>query len=59
MPHNKKAIREVLNGDVAELSAALIWRNSPQGVTHWVDIAFGYKKLSKRSRQYLNKLLNS
>lgn len=59
MYHDKASVREVLNGDVSSLMMAFKWKGSPQGGQHWIDIIANRKKLSKRSRQYLNKLLNS
>lgn len=52
-------IRRVLGGEVSLLLDCLFWIRTPQGGIHWQQVYCGNKRLSKRSRQYLNKLLNS
>lgn len=56
---DKVAIREALGGNVEMIQAAFYFGDTPQGHNHWWDVSHGIKRLSKRSRQYLNKLLNS
>lgn len=36
---------------------AFIWRASPQGSSHWVDVMDGVKPLSEADRKYLESLL--
>lgn len=62
--YNVEHVRGVLGGAVVtsisndvSLWGAFEWSATPQGFKHWSDITHGRKKLSKRSRQYLNKLL--
>ena len=59
MHYNKRPIIQALGGNVFKLYGAFAFDDSPQGFNHWLDVANSRKKLSKRSRQYLNKLLNS
>lgn len=51
-------VQEALNGDALSIMYAFWWRDTPQGFWHWSNIYTGDKRMSKRTRQYLNKLLN-
>lgn len=55
---NRAALQRAVNGEVEGLAAGLHWRGTPQGPWHWAQIFVGEKKMSKRSRRYLNALLN-
>lgn len=55
---SKNAVIAVLGGEREALISAVHWRCTPQGDRHWFEICSGTKRLSKRSRQYLNKLIS-
>lgn len=55
---SRRAALDVLAGDSDALMRALGWSETVQGPLHWCKVFYGQKKLSKRSRRYLNKLLN-
>lgn len=55
---DRRKLQDVLAGDALGLMLGLHWSRTPQGSKHWAQVYAGEKKLSKRSRRYLNKLLN-
>lgn len=56
---DRRKLQDVLAGDTLGLMHGLHWSRTPQGSTHWAKVYGGEKKLSKRSRRYLNKLLSA
>ncbi len=56
---DRRAVLDVLAGDRNALMRGLYWNGTVQGAFHWSQVFEGQKKLSKRSRRYLNKLLSA
>lgn len=56
---DRRRLQDVLAGDTTGLMLGLHWSRTPQGGRHWSKVYEGQKKLSKRSRRYLNKLLSA
>lgn len=55
---NIVALQSAVNGEVHCLMTGLHWGGTLQGRFHWAQIFAGEKAMSKRSRRYLNALLN-
>lgn len=55
---DRDALQRAVNGEVFGLMEGLSWRMTPQGANHWAQVFCGEKKMSRRSRRYLNALLN-
>lgn len=56
---DEEALKKAIGGNVEALWYAFTWCFTPQGHEHWESIYSGRRKMSKRSRRYLNKLLSA